>query len=65
MSGTAVFGVDLFALVQREAPNGEPQPGTVPSFFERCLSEVEGRGLEEVGICKRTSFHRVNHIRTN
>lgn len=48
----AVFGVDIYTLVQRDAPNGEPQPGAIPSFLERCLLEIENRGMEEVGICE-------------
>ncbi|TFY81474.1 hypothetical protein EWM64_g2531, partial [Hericium alpestre] len=47
---TAVFGVDLEFLLKRESRGAEVPPGTVPSFIERCLSEVEARGLSEVGI---------------
>ncbi|ETW74695.1 GTPase activating-like protein [Heterobasidion irregulare TC 32-1] len=45
-----VFGVDLEFLLKREA-GGNPVPqGAVPSVIERCLQEVEARGLSEVGI---------------
>ncbi|KAM6502914.1 rho GTPase activating protein 22 [Amanita muscaria] len=46
---TAVFGVELDHLLQREAGGAVP-PGTVPSIIHECLSEVESRGLSEVGI---------------
>ncbi|KAI0036125.1 hypothetical protein K488DRAFT_41770 [Vararia minispora EC-137] len=48
----AVFGVDLEILLgrEREATGGELPAGAVPSFLERCLQEVEMRGLGEVGI---------------
>lgn len=46
-----VFGVELQYLLRREAGEEEVFPGTVPSVVERCLSEVESRGLTEVGIC--------------
>jgi len=48
----SVFGVELNFLLRREAGNGEVQPGTIPSVVERCLFEIEHRGLSEVGICK-------------
>ncbi|KAI6046239.1 hypothetical protein EDC04DRAFT_2887920 [Pisolithus marmoratus] len=47
---TAVFGVDLDFLLQREAGGAEVEPGTIPSVIRRCLYEVESRGLSEVGI---------------
>ena len=47
-----VFGVDLRILLQREAQNGIIQPGAVPFFLTQCLTEIELRGLTEVGICK-------------
>ncbi|KAG6334782.1 hypothetical protein ID866_4315 [Astraeus odoratus] len=47
---TAVFGVELEFLLQREAGGGEVEPGSVPSVISRCLYEVESRGLSEVGI---------------
>jgi GTPase-activating protein BEM2 len=46
-----VFGVDLQFLLQREAPHGEVQPGTIPIVMQQCLQEIESRGLSEVGIC--------------
>lgn len=46
-----VFGVDLQFLLMREAGKGEVQQGIIPSIIERCLQEVEDRGLTEVGIC--------------
>jgi len=47
---TAVFGVELEFLLQRESGGNPVPPGTVPSFLEKCLLEVETRGLTEVGI---------------
>jgi hypothetical protein len=46
-----VFGVELQFLLKREAANGEVLPGAIPFVIERCLYEVESRGLGEVGIC--------------
>ena len=51
MMAFAVFGVDLEFLLQRDAPDGEIQPGAIPSVVERLIDEVERRGLTEVGIC--------------
>ena len=47
-----VFGVELHFLLQREAGNEPVKPGTIPLVIEKCLSEVEARGLTEVGICE-------------
>ena len=47
----SVFGVELNFLLRREAEDGDILPGAIPSVVERCLSEVESRGLSEVGIC--------------
>ena len=47
-----MFGVELDFLLQREAPDGEVQPGAIPSVLERLINEVERRGLTEVGICE-------------
>jgi hypothetical protein len=52
-----VFGVDLQVLLKREASGGEVQPGVIPSIIERCLNEIERRGLTEVGICKFIICH--------
>jgi len=46
-----VFGVELEFLLRREAESNEIPPGKVPIIIEQCLSEVENRGLSEVGIC--------------
>ncbi|KAJ7122281.1 hypothetical protein C8R44DRAFT_164401 [Mycena epipterygia] len=46
----AVFGVDLGFLLRREMGTDEIPPGTIPSIIDRCLSEIEARGLTEVGI---------------
>ncbi|KAF7331838.1 Rho GTPase activating protein 22 [Mycena kentingensis (nom. inval.)] len=46
----AVFGVDIAFLLRREIGVDDIPPGTLPSVIERCLSEIEGRGLTEVGI---------------
>jgi len=48
----AVFGVDLEFLLKREAGGSAVSLGAIPSFLEKCLLEVETRGLTEVGICK-------------
>ncbi|KIK60980.1 hypothetical protein GYMLUDRAFT_43514 [Collybiopsis luxurians FD-317 M1] len=47
---TAVFGVELNFLLQRESGGNPVSPGTIPSVVERCIAEVETRGLTEVGI---------------
>jgi hypothetical protein len=46
---TAVFGVELDHLLQREA-SMPVLPGIVPRVIHECLFEVESRGLSEVGI---------------
>ncbi|KAF5374674.1 hypothetical protein D9615_008986 [Tricholomella constricta] len=46
----AVFGVELEFLLQREAGNQPVDPAAIPFVIEQCLSEVEVRGLTEVGI---------------
>ncbi|KAG5351583.1 hypothetical protein C0989_005739 [Termitomyces sp. Mn162] len=46
----AMFGVELDFLLQREAGSEPVQPGAIPFVIEQCLSEVEARGLSEVGI---------------
>ena len=51
MMSLTVFGVELDFLLQREAVNGEVQPGAIPSVLDRLIREVEARGLAEVGIC--------------
>jgi len=48
---SAVLGVDLKVLIQREFGD-DPPPGAIPSMLETCFREVESRGLTEVGICK-------------
>jgi hypothetical protein len=45
-----VFAVPLEFLLEREY--GTIQAGTVPSFLELCLEEVETRGFTEDGICQ-------------
>ncbi|KAF7320799.1 Rho GTPase activating protein 22 [Mycena chlorophos] len=45
-----VFGVALPFILRREVGNVEVPPGTIPSIINRCLSEIEARGLTEVGI---------------
>ncbi|KAI0366782.1 hypothetical protein BV20DRAFT_971516 [Pilatotrama ljubarskyi] len=60
----AVFGVELEFLLQREAPEGEVQPGAIPSVVERLINEVERRGLTEVGIYRIAGAHsEVNALR--
>lgn len=46
----AVFGVELEFLLEREANGAQPEIGSIPSVILTCLSEVEFRGLSEVGI---------------
>ncbi|KAJ6454183.1 rho GTPase activating protein 22 [Mycena sanguinolenta] len=46
----AVFGVDLNYLLRRESGSDDILPGAIPSVVERCLVEIEARGLTEVGI---------------
>ncbi|KAK0471613.1 rho GTPase activating protein 22 [Armillaria novae-zelandiae] len=46
----AVFGVDPQILLQREAEGGDVPYGALPKIIEQCLSEIESRGLTEVGI---------------
>ncbi|KAJ2936969.1 hypothetical protein H1R20_g125, partial [Candolleomyces eurysporus] len=46
----AVFGVELEFLLQREALGGNIASGTVPRIINECLTEIESRGLTEVGI---------------
>ena len=51
-----VFGVPLSRMM--------PDPNVVPNFFERCLQEIESRGLEEVGIYRLSgSSSGVNRLR--
>jgi len=47
-----VFGVELEFLLRREAGSTDIPQGSVPRVIEECLSEVERRGLNEVGICE-------------
>jgi GTPase-activating protein BEM2 len=49
---TAIFGVDLTALLRRENHGEDPPAGTLPIFIQTCLAEIESRGFSEVGICK-------------
>lgn len=51
-----VFGVELEFLLRRETGSEHVPWGTVPTIIEQCLSEVESRGLSEVGICTCGSF---------
>ena len=52
LSFFSVFGVELQFLLRREAMGQEVLPGTLPRVISECLTEVERRGLSEVGICK-------------
>jgi hypothetical protein len=56
-SDTVAFGVELNFLLQREAANGDVLPGAIPFVIERCLYEIESRGLSEVGICVSPRLH--------
>ncbi|EMD33011.1 hypothetical protein CERSUDRAFT_161123, partial [Gelatoporia subvermispora B] len=53
----AVFGVGLDVLLQREASDGEVPPGAIPSVVQRLITEVETRGLTEVGIYRLAGAH--------
>ncbi|KAI0919200.1 hypothetical protein AcV5_002181 [Taiwanofungus camphoratus] len=53
----AVFGVELDFLLEREAGFGEVQPGAIPSVVERLVTEVEKRGLTEIGIYRIAGAH--------
>ncbi|KAF5354352.1 hypothetical protein D9758_010729 [Tetrapyrgos nigripes] len=46
---TAVFGVELEFLLEREYGD-PPPPGSIPSALRCCIAEVETRGLTEQGI---------------
>ncbi|KAF9523713.1 hypothetical protein CPB83DRAFT_862338 [Crepidotus variabilis] len=46
----AVFGVELEFLLRRESERDSIAPDAVPAIIEQCLSEIETRGLSEVGI---------------
>ncbi|KAJ1680059.1 hypothetical protein EV182_000770 [Spiromyces aspiralis] len=51
-----VFGVPIEKLM--------PDPDVVPRFFEKCLAEIEKRGLDEVGIYRVSgSASGVNRLR--
>ncbi|KAF8920301.1 hypothetical protein CPB85DRAFT_1211957 [Mucidula mucida] len=45
-----VFGVDLQTLMEREAGGTDILAGSIPRVIYECLTEVEARGLTEVGI---------------
>jgi GTPase-activating protein BEM2 len=51
LTDPVVFGVELNFLLKREAADGDVLPGAIPFVIERCLHEIESRGLSEVGIC--------------
>ncbi len=50
--GHSVFGHDILTVLRRENPAGECIPGAIPRVVELCISEIERRGITEVGICK-------------
>ena len=56
-SSFLVFGVELEFLLRRETGSEHVPWGTVPTIIEQCLSEVESRGLSEVGICTCGSLY--------
>ncbi|KIJ51425.1 hypothetical protein M422DRAFT_158043 [Sphaerobolus stellatus SS14] len=47
---TAVFGVELDFLLEREAGGNEVPIGAVPRILDMCLNEIEAHGLQEVGL---------------
>lgn len=56
-----MFGVALTTLVMRENPGISDFSGLVPRAFEACLSEIERRGLTEIGICELQLLSRSPH----
>lgn len=56
-----MFGVELNFLLEREYGGGPVPPGTIPFVIERCLAQVEARGMTEVGICEY--FHVLHQFR--
>ncbi|KDQ11994.1 hypothetical protein BOTBODRAFT_176768 [Botryobasidium botryosum FD-172 SS1] len=72
-TNSAVYGVDPELLMQREYGYGEIQPGTVPNVIERFITEIETRGITEVGLYRipgalsainalREAFDSGNHV---
>ncbi|OCH89401.1 hypothetical protein OBBRIDRAFT_732687 [Obba rivulosa] len=53
----AVFGVELEVLLQRETADSEAPVGAIPSVVQRLITEVEKRGLTEVGIYRLAGAH--------
>ncbi|KZT72385.1 hypothetical protein DAEQUDRAFT_664500 [Daedalea quercina L-15889] len=53
----AFFGVDLDVILKRESTDDDIPLGAVPSVLERLISEVESRGLTEVGIYRIAGSH--------
>jgi hypothetical protein len=47
-----VFGVNLEFLLKREFGTEDIPTGAIPLVIEKCIDEVEKRGLQEVGICE-------------
>lgn len=47
-----MFGVVLDELIARENNGIIDVEGAIPHALELCLSEIERRGLTEVGLCK-------------
>ncbi|KZV70003.1 hypothetical protein PENSPDRAFT_685890 [Peniophora sp. CONT] len=59
----AIYNVPLEALLRREYPGGAPA-GAVPMFIEKCIQEVETRGMGEVGIYRIAAANsEVNRLR--
>ncbi|KAI0074864.1 hypothetical protein K474DRAFT_1499666 [Panus rudis PR-1116 ss-1] len=53
----AVFGVELEFLLRREAGSDDIPPGAIPSVIERLMTEVDTRGLTEIGIYRVAGAH--------
>lgn len=60
-----MFNVDLDVLLQREAGNSPVATGAVPHILDRCLAEIEARGLQEPGLYRVPgASSAINNLRT-
>lgn len=54
--------MDLESLLLRESSDGNILPGAVPSVVYRLITEVESRGLTEIGICEVSRPGRITKL---
>ena len=47
--------MDLDFLLKREYQGGEVPAGAITWVMDKCLREIEKRGLDEVGLCESCS----------